>query len=175
MSASLPVEVIKKYKGKTELFFETGTSKGDSTQTALEAGYDNIMTIELDPKTHFEAYRRFQGNDFVVCVLGDSVDILSKTVPLLEIPTLFFLDAHLDCGAECTPMVKELEIISKASVEVTILIDDMRLLGLLQWSSVTLETLVSKVKELFPEHEIFFEANAHQHNDLMAIYKESNL
>lgn len=175
MSASLPLEILQKYKGGSLLFFETGTSEGDSTQTALDAGFKYVLTVELDRATHTRAYERFRGNDGVTVAFGSSVEILEKTLPDVSMPTLFFLDAHLPCDAENTPMGIELELISKlCPVECTIIIDDMRLLGHQKWA-LTLENLVKLVNTLFPKHNIAFEDNAHQAGDLMVIYKEDNL
>ena len=44
---SLSPQVLRKYKGDSTVFFETGTFEGESVQVALEVGFDLIYSVEL--------------------------------------------------------------------------------------------------------------------------------
>lgn len=172
MSASLPINIIHKYKGICELFFETGTSEGDSIFTALQAGFEQIISVEIDPDVHFNAFRRFSGVYGVEIILGNSVEILKKMVPALEYPTMFFLDAHEDSNTSCTPVEQELKEIAKAAVPKVIIIDDMRITGLNEWKNISRQSLTDLALRLFPSYSVTFEDNEHAEKDLMVIYAE---
>jgi hypothetical protein len=75
-------------------YVETGTLYGNGALSA-EPHFDKIYTIELDRKLHKQAKRRFLGHPKIVCLQGDSKEVLVALIPELP-PTgvIFFLDAH---------------------------------------------------------------------------------
>lgn len=130
------VAVIKDYAKQYSLsgvFIETGTADGFTVSHLLN-DFDSIITIELSPELHQRAFEHFGNHHHVNCVLGDSGDVLTDFVPLLDFPILFWLDGHYSGGTTArgeidTPIVKELEAAVHAPEGSVILIDDMRLFG----------------------------------------------
>lgn len=167
MSASLPHDILKKYKKDFTKFFETGTSEGDSTQTAIDLGFEEIFTIELDKETYRRAFKRFELNPNIHVYNSSSVDALRAVLPFVQAPMLFFLDAHPDCSKDITPILKELDAIKGYNFPASIIIDDMRLMGKNEWKDITIPRLINKLYEINPNFEITFEENGHAPGDLL--------
>jgi hypothetical protein len=176
MSASLPIEILRKYRGRSRVFFETGTSEGDSLQTALEAGFDYYCSVEMDDKTQKRAMARFSDEDNLVVNHGDSVEALKELLPDISQAICFFLDAHPDSETACTPLLDELRAIRDYCTNVgAIFIDDMRLVGANKWK-FTIQDILDLVEEINPEFKFLQVDNAHDKNDLFVAYlKESIL
>jgi hypothetical protein len=71
---------------------ETGTLFGDST-AKIAQHFKEVHTIELNEQLHLNAADRFAGTSVNVH-FGNSSDVLARLVPLLQAPTIFYLDAH---------------------------------------------------------------------------------
>jgi hypothetical protein len=169
MSASLPNEMIAKYKNGCKIFFETGTFAGDSLASAYEEGFDLLYSVELDVKTFNEAFQRFLPHNNIVVMQGKSAVIMEQILPYVEIPTMFWLDAHPETGLGCTPILEELHAISRMKAPAVILADDMRLMGMGRWT-VTIPDIIQAVREINPRYEIVFEPNTHNPKDIMVAY-----
>lgn len=123
--------ILKSYTACHRIFIETGTHMGDGVQAALDAGFSEIHTCDLDMSKSME---RFNNDQRVGMAGGDSRDCLDLFLGLIEEPVLFWLDAHATDGgggsyADC-PLLGELAEIVKSPIKThTILIDDMRLIG----------------------------------------------
>jgi hypothetical protein len=167
MSASLPLEVLKKYKGSFTKFFETGTSEGDSVQAAVDAEFEEIFTVELDKPTYQRAFNRFESNQNIHVYNSESVGALKAVLPFIEAPILFFLDAHPDCHHEITPVLQELDAIKGHKFPVSIIIDDMRLMGKEKWVHISIPVIMNKLYEIDPSFDIIFEENGHAPGDLL--------
>lgn len=170
MSASLPFEILQKFKGDFEVFFETGTNEGDSTQTALEAGFKKIYTVEYNEEIFRRASQRFSTHSNVVVLNSSSVEALRTVLPTIEEPVLFFLDAHPDCSAGLTPVLEELEVIKDYKFPVRIMIDDMRLMGKGNWSSISIPRIIESVEKMDSKLVIDFVENAHENGDLLVAF-----
>lgn len=171
MSGSLPIEILKKYKGDSDIFFETGTDKGDTVQTALECGFSDIFSVEIDSdKAMLASIRFMQYNDVVSIINNNSVTTLKNVLPFLTGKIVFWLDAHADCHVECTPLLNELEAIKGYKYPVTIMIDDMRLTGLAKWKDVTIPAILDKIKEIDPTLDITFE-DSRVEREILIAYK----
>ncbi len=79
-------------------FIETGTCSGDGVQSALDAGFKNIISLELSRELHDISKDRFNGNENVRLILGNSKKILSKVISSIDEPITFWLDAHYSGG-----------------------------------------------------------------------------
>jgi hypothetical protein len=78
-----------------DVFVETGTYHGDGVRAALVAGFQLIVTVELDPGIHARATAAFANDPRVRCVLGDLREVLEEIVrELRDRHPLFWLDAH---------------------------------------------------------------------------------
>lgn len=173
MSGSLPDDILLRFKHGFPVFFETGTSFGDTVQTALDCGFEQIYSVEFDEPTFLKSQKRFEKLDNVVIYKGDSVTALKMVLPFLTDPVVFWLDAHPDCGLGCTPLLDELEVIKGHEGLVTILIDDMRLMGKGKWSEVTLLKILDKLTEINPNFNIEFIDNQRAKGDILVATDKS--
>jgi hypothetical protein len=129
---------------------ETGSFVGEGIQTAIDAGFLNIFSVELSPKLYKMCSDRFEKNSTIKLFLGDVVDCLPTILEKIDMPATFWLDAHYSGdgtaqGIHGDPIYKELEIIAMHSIKNhTILIDDMRL-----YNKFYFETLVKKINPLY--------------------------
>jgi hypothetical protein len=114
-----------------EEFVETGTYRGDSAAWAAEH-FSRVTTVEWSAALFAAAHRRFQADQKVRVLQGESSEVLRELVPALSGPALFWLDAHwsgLDTAgteAEC-PLLAELGLINAAPLPHVVLVDDARL------------------------------------------------
>jgi hypothetical protein len=113
-------------------FIETGSYLGDGIQAALDAGFPRVHSIELSPKYHAIATRRFANDPRVTIHLGDSSSALAALLPAMATPATFWLDGHWSMGdtalgAKSCPLLEELGAISNHPIKShTLLIDDLR-------------------------------------------------
>lgn len=142
---------IKNYLDNNyKIAVETGTCLGYSTDILIKH-FKKVHTIELDKKLYDMATKKFKDNNNVYCHHGDSKEVLKQIIPLLNQPTVFYLDAHWSgdnttdwehsawkgydkptayCGKSPTPenqvpLLEELEIInSMFKYDCIIYIDD---------------------------------------------------
>src|SRR5580658_2259225 len=79
-------------------FIETGTYRSDAVALALDAGFEHIRTIDIDP-----AAAEFCANRFwlsknthldVKCYTGDSAVMLWEMIRDVQEPMTFWLDSH---------------------------------------------------------------------------------
>jgi len=126
-------EILRRYF--SSVFVETGTFKGEGVQAALDAGFDCIYTVEVDPFCSGYCLRRFEDRAIRVHLhRGDSREFLRDFLPHLTTRATFWLDSHY-CGAEGgqiddVPLLAELALIREHLLRIHhILIDDVRLMG----------------------------------------------
>ncbi|MGN6438401.1 MAG: hypothetical protein ACTHMM_17795 [Agriterribacter sp.] len=124
------------FEGRKRTFVETGSYRGDGIQLAIDAGYTNIISIDIDPdnidfcKHRFDLHRNPRAD--ITLIVGDSAECLGAAISQIEKPTTFWLDSHwqmlegTEPGSNPFPMLQELEQIRNHPVkEHTIFIDDM--------------------------------------------------
>lgn len=133
--------LLRKYAQEHNLnfFVETGTFMGDTIEY-LKRDFHQLFSIELHPELAKKVISRFQNEERVTILQGDSGEVLSSILPL-EGKALFWLDGHHSSsfdvngdiihtakGALDTPIIKELKTILLPSGlnENVILIDDAR-------------------------------------------------
>jgi hypothetical protein len=114
-----------------ETMIETGTYMGHMC-LAQQSIFSKIVTIELDPRLHALAKKRFARAPHIECLHGDSSEWMPVVLRRLEKPCLFWLDAHYSAGATAkgqveTPISAELDaILNHAIRNHVVLIDDAR-------------------------------------------------
>lgn len=110
-------------------FIETGSCEGNGIQQALDAGYKDIHSIELDPKYYEMCQKRFKGNNSVHLYQGNSIIELPKIMKVMEERCTIWLDGHFfEPENPQSVIYEELVIIAKHfRNNHTILIDDVRL------------------------------------------------
>jgi hypothetical protein len=114
------------------VFFETGSYAGDGIAAAIEAGFESIMSMEVNPPNYNECCDRFMNNDNVYLFLGDSCKDLWDIISHIKCNITFWLDAHYSGegspkGLVKYPLLYELNQIRQHPIKThTIIIDDMR-------------------------------------------------
>lgn len=114
-------------------FVETGSYNGDGIQAAIDCGFPNIISIEVDPYNYELCQIRFKDNNNVRLVLGDSAVCLFDLIKDIKEPITFWLDAHSvgdkePLGLVKFPLLYEIyQIYESANNDPTIIIDDLRL------------------------------------------------
>lgn len=143
-------------------FVETGTHQGLGVSLALEAGFQNIRSIELSPDLYQLCVSKFQNYQNVKLFLGNSSEKLWEMIHDINEPITFWLDAH--CGIARTmglgssQVLNELEILKKHPIKShTILIDDVRDMGGVHFDFVTKDQIISKIMEINPHYTISYE------------------
>ena len=126
-------QAIEEYQSATgfSILVETGTFKGDMV-FAQKDRFEHIYSIELSQKLYEDAQKRFQQNENVSILLGDSGKVLQVLIKEIKKPAIFWLDGHYSAGEtakgekEC-PIYEELSaIFSTPNPGHIILIDDAR-------------------------------------------------
>lgn len=114
-----------------EILVETGTFKGDMV-FAQKNNFKHIYSIELSEKLFEEAKKRFQNDQHISILQGDSGKVLYRLMNEIKEPAIFWLDGHYSAGEtakgekEC-PIYEELSaIFSQPNPGHIILIDDAR-------------------------------------------------
>jgi len=169
--------IFEKYKNN-DCFFETGTHVGDGVQKALNAGFKNVISIELSEMYYNLCKYKFNNNKFVHLYLGDTEDIMWDLISKIYDPITFWLDGHNSGGNTAwgkheSPLMQELEIIKKHNIKNhTIIIDDLRC-----WEKPRYDfdknDIISLVKIINPCYEIVYE-DGHIPNDILVAYIKNN-
>lgn len=130
----VPIDLVRTLAGDLDiqLAIETGTWHGESA-AELSLVFQKVWTIELDESLHRDAISAHQEKSNIAFLQGSSPAVLSRLLPEVEGPCLFWLDAHWggSVGAgedhQC-PVLDEISAIDawNHSASSCILIDDAR-------------------------------------------------
>lgn len=164
--------LLAKYKHGS-ILIETGTYMGDGVRAAIDAGFDEVWSIELDDFLFEDARKTFSNDGRVHIVHGDSAVQLGKILDSFPPGTdvTLWLDAHASGPLKYdrgTPLLDEVHAVSVSGCRAAILIDDCRLLGSAEWRRVGKDHLEKALKALPYEHTIQYE-DGHVLNDIMVI------
>ena len=118
-----------------KVFVETGSYRGDGIQAALDAGFEKIISMDVDKEAIDFCMSRFDiinlNRNDIDLFIEDSGTALLDIIGEIETKITFWLDAHWQFigpeprGPHLFPLLRELEQIAKHSIkEHTILIDD---------------------------------------------------
>lgn len=172
----MPSNVDNFKKFKNELFIETGSFYGEGIQQAIDAGFENIISIELSPKYFSICVNRFNFNPQVKIVFGDSYKVLKEILPQINKRITFWLDGHHSCedtalGDFWAPLIQELDSIKNHHMKNhTIIIDDMRC-----WvdpndnHGFVTNDLIEKLKEINSDYKLEYLDGA-QEKDILVAY-----
>ena len=168
-------ELFKKYPNKW--FVETGSYKGDGIQYALDAGFQNIRSVELSIDLWVNCNNRlgdYKGNKSLCLYQGKSIDKLRGMIITIEQPITFWLDAHYSEGCtakgdEMSPILKELAIIAEHPVKThTILIDDVRQFGTKHFGMIQEWEIVQALRKINPDYTLTYDTgDKNFHNDVL--------
>lgn len=138
---------------KVRSFCETGTLHGDAVNFISRFSFDSIISIEIVESLAVAAAKRFQHDERVKIVQGDSSKILQSICnKYLDCDTLFWLDAHFpgadnnltayDCEQNSDtriPLKAELQVLQNRAHHYNdiIIIDDLWLFeeGPFEWGT----------------------------------------
>jgi hypothetical protein len=111
-----------------DILIETGSHKGDGIQMALDSGFKEVRSVEVELGFYQMCQSKFAKDSRVKLYHGDTVKLLWGMIKDLNEPMTFWLDAH---HGECGSIIeKELVHIARHPIKThTILIDDKRLWG----------------------------------------------
>lgn len=121
-------------KWRLNFFVETGTCHGDTTELAAIM-FDHVWSCDIDEALINAARLRLKDYSGVRLSVEHSPDFLRRIKPEVELPAMYWLDAHW-CGGpvkpirEC-PLLDELKAITSLRGEhgfSVILIDDIELI-----------------------------------------------
>jgi len=154
-----------------DLFIETGTFEGDTLDT-IKSYFPKCISIEYSHEYYVKALSRFENDDTVTILHGDSGEVLADLLAKSNDDSiLFWLDAHqcvFDDETEHllqTPILKELAAVKQFGPNSVILIDDARLYlcppskpyDYLQWPGL---------------NEIYFHLRELSDNHILAVYND---
>lgn len=154
-------DVFAKYPNK--YFIESGTHRGDGVRMALEGSFEQIYSIELSPYFYEMCCKMFATMPKVHLFFGDSTSVLPQLLKQIDAPATFWLDGHYSWnqtarGDTNTPILQELENIRNHFIKThTILIDDVRQFGTIEFDFIELDDIVEKILEINPDYVISFE------------------
>jgi len=149
------------------VFFETGTYKGEGIERALAAGFSKIYSVEVDQNWVDFAIAKFRehvDSGRVKIIKGDTKQIMGDVLKEINEPITFWLDAHWDLGPvkgeADNPLYDELAFIKSHPVKThLIMIDDMRLMGAdaYHWGkTMRRDKIISDIMTINPSYKITY-------------------
>jgi len=172
------VNIFKEYMNS--VFFETGSYFGDSIQFAIDAGFEEIYSIELSQYYYDYCINRFKSTNNVKVILGDSCEKLYDNIKDIDTNITFWLDGHYSCGNTAlgkywTPLLQELDQIQQHHIKThTILIDDMHF-----WTDEYIDKhgfnqndIINKIYEINPNYKITYIDGAVENDILVCEMKK---
>lgn len=150
---------IRNYFGlyQASIFIETGTYMGAMVE-AQKRRFKRVISIELAAGLYEKAKNRFQQDQHVEIIQGDSAKVLPQIMKEIKEPAICWLDGHYSGGetaqgATKCPVLAEVTAILSANVAHILLIDDARLFdGTGDYP--TLEALIAHVKSFDKDYQV---------------------
>lgn len=143
---------------KTDFLVETGTLNGDGVFHALERGFKNIISIDVEYST--SAHARFVNNTNVSLIQGNSSTCLWHEIKHINSKITFWLDAHADLiphknwNPVC-PIIEELDQIKMHPIKNhNILIDDV--LPIIKIPNLSKQIIENKIQEINTKYNIIY-------------------
>lgn len=171
MSMTLSSALLRNHV--SPVFIESGTYKGGGVRLALEAGFQEVHSIEIDAERFRACSDMFRRDARVKLYLGDTLEILPRILKLVTQRATIWLDAHA-LGAndprsypgERFPLRGELEILAQSAVrhDHTLLIDDRHDHGLF---GITEAALFESVRRINPKYSLGFEDSTYLPKDIL--------
>lgn len=159
------------------VFIETGAYRGDGVQLAIDAGFEEIISMDAVSENIQFCHNRFGWNPDgpIHIVLGDSAEKLCDWLMFYKESITFWLDAHaqyLEDEPEYDnpyPLLAELEQISRHAIRThTILIDDILHLTHPDITGWSRETIEEALRLINPDYQFTYYANPVKNNILVA-------
>lgn len=157
----LSLEILSQF-AEGDTFIETGTFKGDTVQLALDYGFKNIHSIELNLELYNECAKKFEQQKNVKIWHGESQDKITDILKTVKGQATFWLDAHasgpLPGGRYGgSPLVQEIKSIGDHSIKNHVfIIDDCRLFGSEEWTGLKKEHVVGAILDINYKYRITY-------------------
>jgi hypothetical protein len=159
-------QIFSKYK--TDVFIETGTYRGDSIIRALDIGYKQIHSIEINFDRYEYCVDMFRNDEKVHLRYGDSLMQLPVILENIDQKCTFWLDAHMSQISRNCPTLEELKIIGQHHIkDHIILIDDMQDFGTQAHEGITIQDLQSEILKINFDYKFSFESTSIENNVLV--------
>jgi hypothetical protein len=177
MSMSLPRQTLEKYLAA--FFVETGTNAGDCVARAANVGFGRIISMEKSAPYAAFAKARFEGDDRITVLHGDSVDLLWDVIRDIDQPITFWLDSHYTPGLPLTatgrcPILDEVAIIGRHHIKThTILVDDVACFSTPVLDNISVAQVQEAISEINPAYQFTFELGQRPGDVLAAVVKEA--
>lgn len=156
------------------IYLETGAWLGDSIHLALDAGFQEIHSIELDLEK-VEHCRQLFADKPVSIYHGDSAIMLWEVIKDIKEPITFWLDSHSQLledepeTANPFPLLKELEQIGRHTIKThTIIIDDFLFMSHPNITGFTKKDIELAIQWINHEYWIGYYSNPIRNNILVA-------
>lgn len=165
-------DLFKNHSNK--YFVETGSYLGNGISQALDAGFEQIYSIELAQHFYEICLHSFASFPNVHLFYGDSATSLSEVLTQIHGPATFWLDGHYSWGNTArgktnTPILMEIESIGKHRVKIhTILVDDIRQCGTVEFDFIELSEIIDAIMRINPHYKISFEDGGFPNDVLVA-------
>jgi len=150
-------EVFRRFLRR--VLVETGTFIGNGVQSALDAGFEQVYSIEASPNLYERALKRFTNDPRVTLVLGRSEVELAHILEEVFEPATIWLDAH-NCweglleDTDKFPLHLEIAALSKAPIRTHIvLVDDVRDFATMHTS---VEEVQDRLRQVNPDYQFSF-------------------
>jgi len=154
---------------KNNIFIETGSHLGDGIQRAVDIGYRQIYSMEINHKYYHKCVARFKRNGNVHLLLGDSLDWLPKILKSINEPCTFWLDAHMSKISRNCPTLEEIKLIGQHKIKKhTFIIDDMQDFGTAAHENIKMEDLMYAILDINPDYDFLLESSQIENNVLVA-------
>lgn len=155
------------------VFIETGSYLGDGIQMAVDAGFQNIYSIELSDKYYEISTERFSNLTSVCVIKGESQEVLGELINKIKTPITFWLDGHYSAGDTAkgkfiAPLIQELDCIGKHPIKThKIIIDDLRCWNVYNPEhGFTTADLIKIIMEINPDYTIEY-LDGHEPKDIL--------
>ena len=170
-------ELFLKYKSDSDAYVESGTFSGDSIKIALDCGFENIYSCDINEEFVDKARNKYMNNPNVIILNYSSKISFDLFFGLINNKATIFLDGHamphdinnplLGFGSDTVaqdipscPLMDELEVISNHHIKNhTILIDDVLCFGTWVFSGITMEQVSEKIFKINPAYKLSVENN----------------
>jgi hypothetical protein len=155
---------LKKYLNP--IFMETGCGLGDGIQSALNAGFNKVCSLEASMETWLDCVQQFKDNPKVEILLGDTRECLYTAISRFMDNITFWLDAH---NPNDYPVLAEIDQIGKHYIKThTILIDDLRMFPE-DKNGLTVDQIKEACLKINPDYKFKYE-DGHVQNDILVCF-----
>lgn len=156
-------DFFKKYINN--YFIETGSYRGDGIQNAINSGFKNIISVELFEENYKHCVNRFKNQKFVKLYHGSSSDLLYEMMKDIKDNATIWLDAHYSGKNTAkteekyfSPILMEIRELAKhPNNKHTILIDDRRDFGTVNFDYVKEDKIVEEIKKINKDYKISYD------------------